>query len=280
MEIARGSRLLALAQVRLAPALERVLKTAWGVRVQRLGAQALRRVAARFPALAELVNLREAQHQVAIGNTAQRVFTVRDTAQMEPLLPLGTLLDRLAHSPSWQERAGAAVDLARVDAADALEPLLHALQDPSAEVAAAAIDSLARFRDARVTTALSRVLRNREGYFSPITRAAAVQGLARGASDGQLGLVVEALADLDAEVSLAAIAALGEYAPGLAGAHILPIVEDRSGYFLPFVRLAAVKALVRADKLPHQVAVNLRRTEADLTVRSALEQVVTGAASA
>src|SRR5262245_3625159 len=110
MDIARGSRLLALAQVRLAPALERVLKTAWGVRVQRLGVQALRRVAARFPALAELVNLRgEAQHQVAIGNTGPRVFTVDDA---EPLAPLATLLDRLAHAPSWQERASAAVSLA------------------------------------------------------------------------------------------------------------------------------------------------------------------------
>jgi HEAT repeat protein len=276
METSRGSRLLALAQVRLAPALERVLKTAWGVRVQRLGAQALRRVAARFPVLAELVSARgAAQHQVAVGNTRPRV-PESDPHSARPLAPLATLLDRLAHSPDWQERAQAAVDLARVEAHDAVEPLLRALQDPSAEVAAASIDSLARFRDGRVTFALERVLRNREGYFSPITRAAAVQGLARGASDGQLGPVVEALSDLDAEVSLAAIAALSEYAPALATRHILPLVEDRSGYFLPFVRLAATRALVRCGALSHPAAVNLRRYEQDPAVRGELDQVVAG----
>jgi HEAT repeat protein len=281
METSRGSRLLALAQVRLAPALERVLKTAWGVRAQRLGAQALRRVAARFPVLAELVNVRgSAQHQVAVGNTTQRTFQVSDPRVAEPLAPLATLLERLAHAPDWQARAGAAADLARVEANDALEPLVRALQDPSAEVAATAIDSLARFRDGRVTFALEHVLRNREGYFSPVTRAAAVHGLARGARDGQLGPVVEALSDLDGEVSLAAIAALGEYAPALVAQHLLPLVEDRSGYFLPFVRLAAIRALVRNGALSHPQAVNLRRYEQDAAVRSELDQLVAGAVRA
>jgi HEAT repeat protein len=281
MEISRGSRLLALAQVRLAPALERVLKTAWGVRVQRLGTQALKRVAARFPALAELLDMRgEAQRQAALGSTAQRAAVVSDAAVTKPLAPLATLLDRLAHGAAWQDRAGAAADLARVDADDAVEPLLRALQDPSAEVAAAAIDSLARFRGVRVTAALERVLRNRDGYFSPITRAAAVHGLARGASDGELEPVVQALSDLDAEVSLAAIAALGEYAPAALRRNILPLIEDRSGYFLPFVRLAAVNALVRSGRLEHDIAIRLRRSEADPSIRGALEQVITGAVRA
>jgi HEAT repeat protein len=278
MEIPRGSRLVAMAQMRLAPALERVLKSALGARVQRMGAQALRRVAARFPALAELVGLRPAaQHQVAIARSAEHVHLASsDSILVAPALPVAALRDRLAHDPAWQQRARAAADLAHADAQDAVEPLLRALQDPSAEVASAAIESLAFFPSARTTAAFELVLANRDGYFSPVTRAAAVVGLARVSGDAAPRSLLEALSDVDAEVSLAAIAALSEHAPARSAAPILAIASDRSGYYLPFVRLAAANALVRGAALSHETALQLRRSEPDPAVRRALEQVVAG----
>ena len=78
-------------------------------------------------------------------------------------------------------------------------------------------------------------------------------------------------------MSLAAIAAITEHAPHAAADHILPLLEDRSGYYLPFVRLSAVNGLARAGALGHHDAVRLRRHEQDDAVRTALERVVVGA---
>jgi HEAT repeat protein len=103
-----------------------------------------------------------------------------------------------------------------------------------------------------------------------------VHALARGTSPAELDAVVNVLSDVDAEVSLAAIAALAEFAPELAARHVVPLVEDRSGYFLPFVRLAATRALIRTGQLEHDVAIRLRRYEQDAAIRAELDQVVTG----
>jgi HEAT repeat protein len=280
MRVSPGDKLRTLAQLKLAPRLERLLHSAFGARVQRLGAQALRRAAARFPVLAELVGLRrEMQHQVAIGSAfvTRTAIVAVDAELASPGTPLETLLARLSDDPAWQVRAGAAGELALVDDDETVAPLIRALEDPSAEVAAAAVDALSRKADARVAPALERVLENREGYFSPVTRASAVLGLGRLLGERALRPLSRALSDVDAEVSLAAIAAITEHAPGMAAGQLLPLLEDRSGYFLPFVRLSAVNGLARAGALAHHEAVRLRRNEQDDAVRSALERVVVGA---
>jgi hypothetical protein len=277
MPIAPGEKLRTLAQLRLSPRLERILNSTFGMRAQRLGAQALRRAAARFPVLAELVGLRrEVQLQVAVSTClgSTRLGSAVD-AELTPA-PVQELLDRLLRDASWQVRAGAAAELAQRDDEEALEGLLAALHDPSAEVAAAAIDSLSRKSDGRIAPALERVLDNREGYYSPVTRASAVLGLGRALKSQGLRMLSKALTDVDAEVSLAAIAAIAEHTPEHAAEHIVPLLEDRSGYYLPFVRLSAVHGLTRVGALSHHDAVRLRRHEQDDSVRAALERVMLG----
>ena len=262
MRIAPGDKLRTLSPLKLSPRLERFLSSTLGIRVQRLGAQALRRAAVRFPVLAELVGLRrEVQHQVSVS--ACQLRGTRDAMEAvvltTPEAPVEELLDRLLHDAAWQVRAKAASDLARNGTEEAIDGLLSAIHDPSAEVAAAAIDSLSRKHDSRIAAAFERVLDNREGYYSPVTRASAVLGLGRLLGKRGLGPVARALSDVDAEVSLAAIAALSEHAPDHAAEHIVPLLEDRSGYYLPFVRLSAVHGLTRARALSHHDAMRLRR---------------------
>jgi HEAT repeat protein len=154
---------------------------------------------------------------------------------------------------SWQARVDA---IARWSAAgQANVARLHAaLRDESAEVAAAAALALGKRAGAEAIGALTEVLENRDGYFSPVTRAAAVQALADALPDGELGLVRTALTDVDAEVSLAAIAALASRAPSSAAGDLLSLLQDLSGYFLPPVRLAAAGALAQLGMSPQQRA--------------------------
>ncbi len=277
MPIAPGEKLRTQALFRLSPRLERILQSTLGTRAQRLGAQALRRAAARFPALAELVGLRrEVQHQVAVSACLASAQLSTADAVLSVPLPIDEQLNRLLRDGSWQVRARAAAELAHSEAEEALEGLLAALHDPSAEVAAAAVDSLSRKHDPRIAPAFERVFDNREGYYSPVTRAAAVLGLGRLLGSGGLRALSRALSDVDAEVSLAAISAITEHAPAHAAEHIVPLLEDRSGYYLPFVRLSAVHGLTRAGALSHHDALRLRRHEHDDNVRAALERVMLG----
>jgi HEAT repeat protein len=276
MRLSPGDKLRTLAQSRLGPRLERLINSALGVRVQRLGQQALRRAAARFPILADLIGLRrEMQHQVSVSAFGSRP-PPRDTEFTALDRPLETLLARVTREASWQVRAEAASSLASAEGEDVVETLLRAMHDPSAEVAAAAIETLSRKDDARIAPAFARVFDNREGYYSPVTRASAVLGLGRLLGESSIDTLGRALSDVDAEVSLAAIAAIGEHVPVQAAEHLVPLIEDRTGYFLPLVRLSAVHGLARLGALSHYDAVRLRRVERDDTVRSALESVVVG----
>lgn len=262
-----------------APILDRFLGKTWSGRVQRLGTQALHRVAARFPAVAELIGMRveAGQHQVAMGQSAppQAARAPSATDGNMSLVRPSELFERLAEDPSWQVRAQAASEFIHLDGDGVIEALLRALEDSSAEVAAAAVDVLSQKRDPRVRPVLLKLLANDAGYYSPVTRAAAVQGLTRVLEAKQFGPVLKAIEDVDAEVSLAAIAALAERAPELAGTHLIPVLADRSGYFLPFVRMAAAKALLRTGTLPLHMARQLSQDEPDSGVRSVLESAAT-----
>ena len=184
-------------------------------------------------------------------------------AQSARFVPVDDLASQLTDAADWQTRAHAAETLADVDAPGVVDALMRALRDPSAEVAAAAAAALAAQRDGRALDALRAVLRNLDGYLSPVTRAAALSGLARRLADTEFGPVFDAINDPDAEVSLAAInaiAAIAKRVPQMAAARLLPVVRNESGYFLPLVRLAAVSALARTGVLTAALANELLRT--------------------
>ena len=149
--------------------------------------------------------------------------------------------------------------------------LVRALSDPSVEVAVAAIQALSTRNEPRIDSALLEVATSTDGYFSPVTRARAIDALAKRLAPSELGPIFDAVRDVDADVSVAAIAAIGENAPHAAGSVLLPLLRDCSGYYLPLVRLAATQALEHAGALTQDVAGQLLEDEGDADVRRVLE---------
>jgi hypothetical protein len=133
-----------------------------------------------------------------------------------------------------------------------IEALVRDLRDSNAETAAAAAIALAARAEPslepRCQQALLEVLENVDGFFHPLTRVAALQSLALRLSAAptadELAPLSRAVRDGDAEVSLAAIAAVASRAPAeVAIDTLVPVMLDTSGYFLPLVRDAASRAL-------------------------------------
>ena len=195
-------------------------------------------------------------------------------------IPAERLIGELAQGTEWQSRARAARGLTAVEADGVVAALVHALSDPSVEVAVAAIQALAARHEVRIASALLEVVGSTDGYFSPVTRAAAITVLAKRLAVPELKPIFDAVRDVDADVSIAAIAAIAEHVPHAAATHILPLLEDRSGYFLPLVRLAATNALDGAGALTPDVATRLLENEPDSAVRSVLERAAGGSLSA
>jgi HEAT repeat protein len=183
------------------------------------------------------------------------------------------LVVQLVAAPNWQTRVSAAEALAQLDGEGVLEALTRALRDTSVEVSIAAIDALARRQDKPSLEAMRTVLDNRDGFFSPVTRVAALSALGRMLGDTELAPVVACVSDVDAEVSIAAIAVVADRKRATAAEHLLPVLSDTSGYFLPLVRLAAANALVRAGALTPELAQQLLDREEATAVRRVLERV-------
>jgi hypothetical protein len=265
----RTPRLRSLLESGVSQLLSRVRARPWHQdveRVQRIGSEAWRTVAARWPALADLVRERtivRARYQPPSVNAPEPPLSVES---------ISALVAQLTASPSWQARSSAAISLGHVEADSVVPALVRALRDPSVEVSVSVVDALASHHEPEATSALLTVLKNEEGYFSPITRVSAISALARRLSVDELGPVFTATRDIDAEVSIAAIAVIAERAPALASDKLLPILRDGNGYFLPVVRLAVANALERAGVLNETVSYELLQSEGDPAVRRVLER--------
>jgi hypothetical protein len=235
-------------------------------RAQRLGG-AWQTVAARWPALADRVRERKlvrARYRRPQAAAPQSGPLENDAIE--------ALMAQLSAASSWQARASAAMTLAHVDGEGVVPALLRALRDSSVEVAVAAVDALGGRADAPAVDALLDVLQNSDGYFNPVTRVAAITGLARRPDLTNVEPLLAAVRDIDAEVSIAAIAVIAERLPGIAEAQLSPLLRDHSGYYLPLVRLAAANALERSGSLHAGVAAELLQTEGDPALRRVLER--------
>jgi HEAT repeat protein len=243
-----------------------------GGQVQRLGEKAFGRLLKRWPSIAELV----AEPASSIRRRAPKPSSDRSSnGSKGPLdeAALEVLVVQLVAAPNWQSRVSAAEALAQLDGDGVLSALTRALRDPSVEVAIASIDALARRQDRPSLDALRVVLDNKDGFFSPVTRVAALAALGRMLSDAELAPVMSLVRDVDAEVSIAAIAVVADRKQATAAEYLLPILQDTSGYFLPLVRLAAANALTRAGALTPQLAQQLLDREEASAVRRVLERV-------
>jgi HEAT repeat protein len=233
---------------------------------QRFGDQAWQMIAARWPALSELVRERK------IVSARYRPPKPEPTNPALSFEAIDAMLAQLNASPSWQVRRSAALSLGHVEAAGVVPALVRALRDSSVEVAVSAVDGLSSHHERDSTDALLAVLQNADGFFSPVTRVAAIAGLARRLGPDELEPLFAAVRDLDAEVSIAAIAVVAERAPARAREQLSPILRDQSGFFLPVVRLAAANALERSGSLPESLALELAQAEGDPAVRRVLER--------
>jgi hypothetical protein len=243
-----------------------------GGEVQRLGERAFARLFKRWPALAELVAepanaMRRRRRRAPAHGAIDGAPSPTDDGAVE------VLVVQLIAAPNWQTRVSAAEALAQLDGEGVLEALTRALRDTSVEVSIAAIDALARRQDRASLDAMRVVLDNRDGFFNPVTRVAALSGLGRLLGDHELGPIVACVKDLDAEVSIAAIAVVADRKRATASEHLLPVLSDTTGFFLPLVRLAAANALIRAGALTPELAQQLLDREQATAVRRVLERV-------
>ncbi len=265
--------------------------------VQRFGDRALPALIARWPMLAVLAGAAAADEAVPrapLDTARRRSATTAPPQQGNDAAPatrklaasagpqadepsLRELLAALERSPEWQERARAAAQLASVDAPAVVPGLLRALRDPSADAAAAVVDALAARPEPAAKRALLEVVSNGDGYFHPLTRVAAIHGVAQQLEPSDLEPVLHAVQDVSAEVSIAAIAAVTTRAPE-AAQNLIHVLRDKSGFFLPAVRLAAARVLTQTGSIPPNLALQLLESEADLGVRELLS-AATGASS-
>jgi hypothetical protein len=179
-------------------------------------------------------------------------------------------LAQLRDAGDYAERARAALALSTTVDAETTSALVAALRDPSSEVAAQAAEALGHHPGDQATAALQGVLENRDGFFNPMTRASAVRALGLLLPTNQGRPVVSAVADVDALVSLAAIAALAERDENASADALMGVLENRAGFYLPLTRQAAARALTRLQNYEPDRLRRLLETEYDSSVRDAL----------
>jgi hypothetical protein len=241
----RRASLSALARLPLQNALTRVLRLTLPAPVQRFARDALRRVLRDFPLVAELLELARVVRSgggdagVVTGTATETDSATETETDSATDSDSATETDSATDSDSDSASVSGSVS----DSGAGIEALLGELRGPSAERAAAAVERLALSKDPRARAALLAVVRNQDGYLHPLPRVAALRALAADGDGAARTAIVAAVGGVSAELSLAAIAALVQYAPESAADPIRRVVDDRSGYFAPEVRMAAERAL-------------------------------------
>ncbi|MET0341977.1 MAG: HEAT repeat domain-containing protein [Polyangiales bacterium] len=257
----------------------------WPGPVQRITKRGIERLTARFPELNELLRATPSAERAANRPDVAVGPSTRAKVAPEPT-PIAPTPDDAANAAltarlradltarDYETRAKAARGLAAHRTPEVVEALIGALRDRSVEVAVAAATSLAIMGDAGARAGLLAVLENAEGYYHPLARAAAVRGLGPLLTGEQRGPLQLALRDLDAEVSIAAIAALSAQASSDGAAALLHVVENADGFYLPITRLAAARALERLPPSAPAELEALRAREPDVLVGEALTRLL------
>jgi HEAT repeat protein len=266
LERPREERVKLLLRPAVGP-LQRVLSALralpWPAPLQRITARSLERLKARIPELAELLD----------GPKPKR-----PKSQAETRAPVESVPELLAllQTRDYQARTKAAQALANHREPEATEALIGLLRDRSVEVAVAAATSLSVAGGDRAIQALLAVLDNTEGFYHALVRAGAVHGLGNVLPRDERGPLVRALRDLDAEVSIAAIAAFSNGGPEGAPA-LVAVVENTDGFYLPITRLAAARGLERLPPYGSQELERVRAWEGDPAIREVLERLISRA---
>ena len=214
---------------------------------QNLGASALRAAAARWPLLSRLLGW-----VPAAAGTAAAVCSDA---------PARTNPAAVNHSPP---------PTADPEVAAAL---VSQLRDRSSEVAVRAAEALAHHPGDATTAALRSVVENVDGYFSAAVRASAVRSLGALLPANDSAAIAQALGDVEATVSLAAIATLAERDVGASAGALIGLLEDRRGFYIPLTRQAAARALGRLHHYDRDRLQGVLASEYDEVVREALSSM-------
>jgi HEAT repeat protein len=238
------------------------------LRLQRLAGSVLREVALRWPELARLVGV------AAPFVPTEPAGSPRDAAPSVASEQAGRSrtenLALLREGPDFGERARAAQALGRVVDDETTGALIAALRDASSEVAVRAAEALASHGGDAAIVALQGVVQNVDGYVRAETRASAVRTLGLLLPANQGTAIAAAVADADATVSLAAIAALAERDEAISANALLGVLEDQGHFYLPLTRHAAARALLHLRRYDEQRVRALLEQESDAAVRETL----------
>jgi len=124
--------------------------------------------------------------------------------------------------------------------------LVTRLRDRDAEVARDAAATLGRLpADSQAVEALGDVLRNAEGYFHSVVRAAAAAALGSLGDRKAVDALIAATRDSMAETSEEAVKALGLLGDRRAIPALEQVVRNENGFFLENVRKSAQDAIKR-----------------------------------
>jgi HEAT repeat protein len=211
--------------------------------------------------------------EIAMARWPQLARLVERLAPAESEAPGRHAVDPRADDapPTQTSREGGAIPASQSSRDDdAVATLVAALRDPSAEVASQAAEALARHRSAVATSALTMVVENRDGYFNAMTRASAVRALGTLLPAHEGALLVAAVSDVDALVSLAAIAALAERDDSASASALMTVLENRAGFYLPLTRQAAARAISRLRNYEPDRLRRVMESEFDPAVRETL----------
>jgi HEAT repeat protein len=227
--------------------------------LQRLTERGLSRLVERIP---ELAHLLDGKPRAASSKSIPPAHT-------KP----AELIAQLASS-DYRLRLRAVQALVHHGEQSAIDALSSMLRDRSVEVAVAAVSSLQIVAGRSARSTLRDVVANEQGYYHPLVRAAAVHALGGLLAEPECAPIVRALRDPDAEVSIAAISALGASAPARAGELLLDVIANQDGFFLPITRLAAARGLERLSWLPEASLEQVSASETDPQLGEILARVV------
>ena len=153
--------------------------------------------------------------------------------------------------------------------------LTAALRDRSAEVAAEAADALRHHPNESAVSALRSVVENADRFFSPAVRVAAIRTLSAILPKGEGAPIQAAISDLDAEVSIAAIAGVVDRDESDSAEALLTVLEDARGYYVALTRRAAARGLKGLTLPPDPMRLRaLLDTEDDRDIQEILRSLV------
>lgn len=187
-----------------------------------------------------------------------------------------SLIEQARTDSGWQARRDAVRALASRREPEVGDALFSALADGAAEVAAAAVEALAAWApasDERVTRALVETLSSEHGFRDPLVRAMAAGALGGRLTRDEGEPLLDAVGDANAEVSVAAIAALAQ--GGFEGAEerLVGVLEEPTGFYVSITRHAAARGLALLESVDLDRIARIRLVEQDAEVRDALPEL-------